>query len=379
MNRPLLVFGTRPEAIKLAPVVRAFERAGVDPRICVTGQHRQMLDQVLSLLQLKPHHDLDVMRPGQDLFQVTTGVLNGLKPVLESERPDVVIVQGDTTTALAASLAAFYLRIPIAHVEAGLRTWDKFSPFPEEMNRRLAADLADYHFAPTERARANLVGEGRDPARIWVTGNTAIDALHYMHTRVNDMPAPPGVDAALADRLGAWSREPERIVLVTGHRRESFGAGFANIAEALRDVSERNPNVRIIYPLHLNPNVREPILRTLSDSARVHLIDPLPYGAFVWLMARCHLVLTDSGGIQEEAPALGKPVLVMRETTERPEAVEAGTSRLAGTTREGIREHVETLLHDRITYERMARAVNPFGDGNAASRIVKILMDEVIQ
>lgn len=375
--KPLLVFGTRPEAIKLAPVVREFARVGVEPRLCVTGQHREMLDQVLVLFDLKPHHDLNLMRAGQDLNQVTASVVVGLKPILEAEEPDVVIVQGDTTTVLAASLAAFYAKIPVAHVEAGLRTNHKLSPFPEEMNRRLASQIADFHFAPTERARANLLAEGRDPMRTWVTGNTAIDALHHCRARVQGLREPPGVPREVASRLAEWCDGRERIILVTGHRRESFGAGFAGIAAALADVAERNPDARIVYPVHLNPNVRGPITARLAGTPRTHLLDPLPYDAFVWLMERSHVVLTDSGGIQEEAPALGKPVVVMRDTTERPEAVEAGTSVLAGTSREGIAATVERLLRDPAEYDRMARAVNPFGDGRAAERIVTVLRKEV--
>lgn len=361
----LSVFGTRPEAIKMAPVVmRLAGTPGIASRVCVTAQQRQMLDQVLEAFGIAPDHDLGLMRQGQSLTDILTGVLRGLEPVLEAESPDLVLVHGDTSTTLGASLAAYYRRIPVGHVEAGLRTGNIYAPWPEEVNRRLTAGIAAHHFAPTEKARQNLLREGVDDARIVVTGNTVIDALLAMVARLD-------ADAALRARLDAqfaFLDPSKRLVLVTGHRRESFGEGFENICRALADIAARG-DVEVAYPVHLNPNVQEPVRRVLGAAPRVHLLDPLDYVPFIHLMRRAHIVLTDSGGIQEEAPSLGKPVLVMRETTERPEAVEAGTVRLVGTDRERIVAEASRLLDSPEAYETMSRAHNPYGDGRAAERI----------
>jgi len=361
----LSVFGTRPEAIKMAPVVmRLAGTPGIASRVCVTAQQRQMLDQVLEAFGIAPDHDLGLMRQGQSLTDILTGVLRGLEPVLEAESPDLVLVHGDTSTTLGASLAAYYRRIPVGHVEAGLRTGNIYAPWPEEVNRRLTGGIATHHFAPTEKARQNLLREGVDDARIVVTGNTVIDALLAMVARLD-------ADAALRARLDAqfaFLDPSKRLVLVTGHRRESFGEGFENICRALADIAARG-DVEVVYPVHLNPNVQEPVRRVLGAAPRVHLLDPLDYVPFIHLMRKAHIVLTDSGGIQEEAPSLGKPVLVMRETTERPEAVEAGTVRLVGTDRERIVAEASRLLDSPEAYETMSRAHNPYGDGRAAERI----------
>jgi UDP-N-acetylglucosamine 2-epimerase (non-hydrolysing) len=365
MIKVLTVFGTRPEAIKLVPVIKRLERDGRFTSVtCVTSQHREMLDQVLQVFEVVPAYDLAVMTPGQSLADVTARVVQKVGEVVAAERPDVVLVQGDTTTTFAGSLAAFYHKVPVGHVEAGLRTSDKYQPFPEEINRRLTTVLADFHYAPTARSRQNLLAEGIDERRILVTGNTGIDALLMALDRVrqggrSDDPVAPGVP------------EPDgkRLILVTAHRRESFGAAFEAICEALRQIAERNADVTIVYPVHLNPQVRRPVFERLAGCPRVHLIEPLSYLAFVRMMDRAHLILTDSGGIQEEAPALGKPVLVMRNTTERPEAVDAGSARLVGTGTETIVSAVQHLLDDSGTYEQMSRARNPFGDGRASERI----------
>lgn len=363
----LLVFGTRPEAIKMAPVYR---QLAADPRfraeVCVTAQHREMLDQVLSLFEITPEYDLDLMRPGQDLSSITGRVLDGLKGVLRSASPDYVLVHGDTTTTMAASLAAYYEQIPVGHVEAGLRTGNIYSPWPEEMNRRLTGSIASLHFAPTAASRENLLREGVDPETITVTGNTVIDALLSMVDRVR-----AGGEAEYAHRYPGVDLS-RRIVLVTGHRRENFGGGFERICEALAEIS-RTPNVEVVYPVHLNPNVQEPVHRILGDLPNVHLIEPLEYLPFLFLMDRAHLIVTDSGGIQEEAPSLGKPVLVMRDTTERPEAVEAGTVRLVGTDARTIVDAAVRLLEDDDEYRAMSFAHNPYGDGQASARIADAL------
>ena len=367
----LSVFGTRPEAIKMAPVIKELEKypQSFESVVCVTAQHRQMLDQVLELFDIRPSYDLDIMKPGQDLFDVTCHVLQGLKPVLDAEKPDIVLVHGDTTTTMAASLAAFYSRIRVGHVEAGLRTGNKLAPFPEEVNRRVAGVLADLHFAPTEWAKGNLLAEGVAERLVTVTGNTVIDALVAVADRVHH-------DAALRSRFEAqfsFLDPARRLILVTGHRRENFGDGFEQICHALADIADAAPDVEILYPVHLNPNVQEPVRRILGDSRRIHLIEPLDYLPFVYLMEGCYLIVTDSGGVQEEAPSLGKPVLVMRDTTERPEAVEAGTVKLVGANREKIVSEALLLLNDGAAYEAMRRAHNPYGDGRAASRIVAVL------
>jgi UDP-N-acetylglucosamine 2-epimerase (non-hydrolysing) len=366
----LSVFGTRPEAIKMAPVVRQLAgTAGLRSRICVTGQHREMLDQVMGLFGLVADHDLALMRPGQDLFDVTAGALLGLRPVLRAERPDLVLVQGDTTTCMAAALAAFYERIPVGHVEAGLRTWDLAAPFPEEANRTLVSRLAALHFAPTEGSRANLLREGIAAETVHVTGNTVIDALLQVRGL---LPAEPESrwQASLGPELYRdLVQLPGPVVLITGHRRESFGAGFTELCSAIAGLARAHPDWRFVYPVHLNPNVRRPVFEILGGLANIALIEPLDYLPFVWLMDRADVILTDSGGIQEEAPSLGKPVLVMRDVTERPEAVGAGTVRLVGTSRARITAELERLLGDRSAYEAMARAHNPYGDGRAAERI----------
>ncbi len=366
----LTVFGTRPEAIKMAPVVRALAKAeDIDARVCVTAQHRQMLDQVLELFEIVPDYDLDLMKPGQDLTDVTANVLGGLRPVLAETQPDLVLVHGDTSTTLAASLAAYYQRIPVGHVEAGLRTGNILSPWPEEVNRKVAGTIARLHFAPTDRSAANLVAENVPGGHVHVTGNTVIDALQEVVARIES-------DAELnADLSGRFNLDPERrLILVTGHRRESFGGGFERICAALAQLAQRD-DVEIIYPVHLNPNVKEPVERLLSGLSNVRLIEPQDYLPFVYLMNRASLILTDSGGIQEEAPSLGKPVLVMRDTTERPEAIDAGTVRLVGTDTALIVDCVSRLLDDRKAYEEMSFAHNPYGDGHAAQRILTTIRE----
>jgi UDP-N-acetylglucosamine 2-epimerase (non-hydrolysing) len=371
--KTLTVFGTRPEAIKLAPVLQELRKfPEIESRVCVTAQHREMLDQVLRIFEITPDYDLNLMRPNQSLSQITADALLSLESVIQRERPDVVITQGDTTTAFVASLAAFYAQIKIARVEAGLRTGNKYSPFPEEINRLLADHLADLHFAPTARARENLLREGIPAETIFVTGNTVIDALQRIWARVKDRKLPEGFPVP-AEILSQIERKERKLLLVTGHRRESFGPEFENICLGLKKIAQRYSDVVLIYPVHLNPNVRAPVQKILKDQERVFLIEPLDYEQFVWLMGRAYLILTDSGGIQEEAPALGVPVLVMRKVTERPEAIEAGTAKLVGTDAENIFREAARLLEDRDAYEQMARAVNPFGDGRAAERIVKIL------
>jgi len=369
----LAVYGTRPEAIKMAPVVNAL-RARPDRFscvVCVTAQHREMLDQVLDLFSIVPDHDLNLMRPGQGLHDVTTAVLRKLPAVLEMERPGLVLVHGDTTTTMAATLAAYYARIPIGHVEAGLRTGNKYAPFPEEINRRVTGAIADLHFAPTKASRENLLREGVPERAIVVTGNTVIDALLSVADRLR-------CDTALTSRMEAefpFLDPSRKLVLVTGHRRENFGEGFENICRALTEIASLRPDAEILYPVHLNPNVQESVRRILGKGrhGNVHLIRPVNYLPFVYLMSRCHLIVTDSGGIQEEAPSLGKPVLVMREATERPEAVAAGTARLVGTDREKIVAETLRLLDDPDAYRSMSTANNPYGDGKAAGRIADFL------
>lgn len=373
-TKVLSVFGTRPEAIKMAPVVKALEAAvDIDSRVCVTAQHREMLDQVLQLFRIRPDHDLDVMAPGQDLFDVTSKVIMGMREVLRDEKPDVVLVHGDTTTCFAAGLAAFYEGVTLGHVEAGLRTGDLSSPFPEEMNRRLVTQFTKHHFAPTDRARRNLLSEGIDAADVRVTGNTVIDALHMIRERVEGCDATTYVDVLGAELCMRLDSGRGKVVLVTGHRRESFGQGFEDLCRALRTAAQRHPAWNFVYPVHMNPNVRRPVYEQLADLSNVHLIEPLDYEPFVWSMLRSDLILTDSGGIQEEAPSLNKPVLVTREVTERPEAVAAGTVRLVGTDPERILNGIESILLDPATYAAMAGAANPYGDGRAAERIVGAL------
>ncbi|MGE4546030.1 MAG: non-hydrolyzing UDP-N-acetylglucosamine 2-epimerase [Pedobacter sp.] len=371
MKKILTVFGTRPEAIKMAPVVKELQRHPhqFETKVCVTAQHRQMLDQVLDLFEIHPDYDLDIMKPGQSLTDVTCNVLKRLAPVLEDFQPDVLLVHGDTTTTMAASLAAFYQKIDVGHVEAGLRTGNIYSPWPEEMNRRLAGAVTRYHFPPTECSRENLLREGVAPEAIYVTGNTVIDALLDVVEKVRNDSA---LQNNMATRFGFLDKD-KRLVLVTGHRRENFGDGFENICQALKVIANSNPDVEIVYPVHLNPHVQEPVHRLLSDCPSVHLIEPQGYLPFVYLMDRSYLIITDSGGVQEEAPALGKPVLVMRETTERPEAVDAGTVKLVGTDAARIVAEAEKLLSNEAAYQVMSRAHNPYGDGQAAEKIVTAL------
>jgi UDP-N-acetylglucosamine 2-epimerase (non-hydrolysing) len=369
----MLVFGTRPEAIKMAPLVKGLQAClDLDTVVCVTAQHREMLDQVLHLFDIVPEHDLNIMKPGQDLFDITGGILNGLKGVFQQEQPDLVLVHGDTTTTLATSLAAYYSRIAVGHVEAGLRTGNKHAPFPEEMNRKLTGSLADIHFAPTPASQANLLREGVSADTIHVTGNTVIDALLAVVDKLRNDQL---LQAEFAQRF-SFLDPKRRLVLVTGHRRENFGEGFQNICNALADIAAEHADVQVLYPVHLNPNVRQPVNDILAARrlANVHLIDPVDYLPFVYLMDRAHIIVTDSGGIQEEAPSLGKPVLVMRDTTERPEAVDAGTVKLVGTSREKIVSEARRLLTDDQAYTLMSRAHNPYGDGKAVERIVQHIL-----
>ncbi|MDE9445408.1 UDP-N-acetylglucosamine 2-epimerase (non-hydrolyzing) [Xenorhabdus bovienii] len=366
----LTVFGTRPEAIKMAPLVHALAKdAAFDAKVCVTAQHREMLDQVLHLFEITPDFDLNIMKKGQDLTDITCRILEGMKPVLEEFKPDVVLVHGDTATTMATSLAAFYQRIPVGHIEAGLRTGDLYSPWPEEANRKIAGHLAMYHFAPTENSQNNLLKESIAGSSIFVTGNTVIDALLWVRDRIVSDDALSGQLA----KLYPFIDPNKKMILVTGHRRESFGGGFERICEALAQVARAHPEVQVVYPVHLNPNVSEPVKRILHGIDNVILINPQDYLPFVYLMNHAYMILTDSGGIQEEAPSLGKPVLVMRDTTERPEAVDAGTVRLVGTKTQTIVEEVTRLLTDDIAYQQMSRAHNPYGDGQACQRILEAL------
>ncbi|MBW4933790.1 non-hydrolyzing UDP-N-acetylglucosamine 2-epimerase [Marinobacter sp. F4206] len=370
--KTLCVFGTRPEAIKMAPLVKALASdSRFESRVCVTGQHREMLDQVLDLFSIEPDYDLNIMKPGQDLTDVTCSILGGLREVLATEKPDIVLVHGDTATTFATSLAAYYQQIPVGHVEAGLRTGNLYSPWPEEANRKLTGALTELHFAPTDTSRSNLFREGVRDCSIVVTGNTVIDALFDVVAKIDS-------EKGLRNKLSAqfpFLRPDARMILITGHRRESFGGGFERICEAIARVAKENPDVDLLYPVHLNPNVREPVHRLLGTLENVHLIEPKDYLPFVYLMNRAHIILTDSGGIQEEAPSLGKPVLVMRDTTERPEAVEAGTVKLVGTDVEVIVAEIQGLLNDSNAYELMSFSHNPYGDGKACSRILESLYE----
>lgn len=382
MKKIMLVFGTRPEAIKMAPLVKEFQKypESFQTLVCVTGQHREMLDQVLRIFDIVTDFDLDIMKHGQDLYDVTSRVLLGMRDVLTAARPDVVLVHGDTTTSTAAALAAFYQQIPVGHVEAGLRTHNVFSPWPEEMNRQITTRIASYHFAPTPLSRKNLLQEGIADELITVTGNTVIDALRWV---VDKIRKDFSLNLELAGQLKAIGYDvkrlasPRRLVLITGHRRENFGEGFLNICQAIKDLTVRYPEVDFVFPMHPNPNVRQPIREVfgekLSDQGNIFFIEPLEYLSFVYLMEKASIVLTDSGGIQEEAPGLGKPVLVMRNTTERPEALEAGTVKLVGTSRDTIVNELSRLLDDPASYELMSQALNPYGDGKACGRIVERL------
>lgn len=379
MKKVMLVFGTRPEAIKMAPLVKEFQKYPKDFEtvVCVTGQHREMLDQVLRIFDIKPDYDLDIMRQGQDLYDVTAKVLLGMREILKEAGPDMVLVHGDTTTSTAAALASFYQKIPVGHVEAGLRTHNIYSPWPEEMNRQITGRIASYHFAPTSLSRQNLLDEGVQENRIHVTGNTVIDALHWVVEKIKD---DKELDCKLENQLreaGYNVGRDRRLVLITGHRRENFGEGFINICNAIKTLSVRYPEVDFVYPMHLNPNVRKPIHEVFGDDLsnldNTFFIEPLEYLNFVYLMERSYIVLTDSGGIQEEAPGLGKPVLVMRNTTERPEALEAGTVKLVGTDYDKIIAEVSVLLDNPPAYDIISKAVNPYGDGKACERIIKFL------
>ncbi|MFV8270501.1 non-hydrolyzing UDP-N-acetylglucosamine 2-epimerase [Flavobacterium sp. GT2N3] len=369
MKKILIIFGTRPEAIKMAPLVKEFLKHPdkFDTKVCVTAQHREMLDQVLDFFEIKPDYDLNLMKPGQNLFTLTADVIVSMKPVFEDFKPDYVFVHGDTTTSTAAALSSFYAGIKVCHVEAGLRTNNKLSPFPEEMNRQLTGRLADLHFAPTEQAKINLLLEGISPKSIFVTGNTVIDALLYAKDKVEE------VDDDQIESLKTIIDKSKDLVLVTGHRRENFGDGFINICKALNQLALQE-NVQIIYPVHLNPNVQKPVNEILEKTKDVHLINPLAYPAFVWLMKQSKIIITDSGGVQEEAPSLGKPVLVMRDTTERPEAIEAGTVILVGTDTSEIVNQATSLLNNNHLYEKMSKSHNPYGDGLASGIIIDCLL-----
>lgn len=383
MKKVMLVFGTRPEAIKMAPLVKEFQKQPkrVETVVCVTGQHREMLDQVLKIFDIKPDYDLNIMKQGQDLYDVTARVLTGMRDVLKEVKPDVVLVHGDTTTSTAAALAAFYQQIPVGHVEAGLRTHNIYSPWPEEMNRLLTGRLATYHFSPTPLSRNNLIKESVDDRNIIVTGNTVIDALYWVVDKIKNNKE---LDNELEDILSKAGYDVNRLnngkklVLITGHRRENFGDGFINMCTAIKDLTVKYPDLDFVYPMHLNPNVRKPIHEVfgenLSGLKNMFFIEPLEYLSFVYLMEKSSIVLTDSGGIQEEAPGLGKPVLVMRDTTERPEALDAGTVKLVGTDYNKIVNEVLSLIDDKAAYEKMSKAVNPYGDGLACGRIVNALL-----
>ena len=374
MKKILLVFGTRPEAIKMAPLVKALQKdtEHFETRVCVTAQHRQMLDQVLEVFGITPEYDLNIMAPNQDLYDITAKVLLGLREVLKDFRPDTVLVHGDTTTSMAASLAAFYMQIPVGHVEAGLRTYNMLSPWPEEMNRQVTDRICTYYFAPTEQSKVNLLQENIDAKKIFITGNTVIDALLMA---VDIISTTAGVKEKMARELQekGYTVGDREYILVTGHRRENFGDGFLHICKAIKELAALHPEMDIVYPVHLNPNVQKPVYELLSGLSNVYLISPLDYLPFIYAMQHSTLLLTDSGGVQEEAPSLGKPVLVMRDTTERPEAVEAGTVKLVGTDAEAIVSNVTALLQDKEMYKRMSETHNPYGDGQACERIIAAL------
>lgn len=368
MKKNLIIFGTRPEAIKMAPLVKEFQRKdGFITKVCVTAQHREMLDQVLDFFEIVPDFDLNLMKPNQNLYSLTSDIILGLKPILENYKPDFVYVHGDTTTTLAASIASFYAGSKVCHVEAGLRTQNKLSPFPEEINRQITGRIADYHFAPTVQSKVNLLMENISEENILVTGNTVIDALFYSSVRVNE------IDNSEIESLKLIVDKTKKLILVTGHRRENHGQGFINICEALKEIAITNNEVQIIYPVHLNPNVKEPVHNILGGINSINLINPLAYPAFVWLMNQSHLIITDSGGVQEEAPSLGKPVLVLRDNTERPEAVEAGTVILVGTNKKNIVKECEELLKNDAKYQKMTSLHNPYGDGSAVNKIISFV------
>ncbi|MFW3405400.1 non-hydrolyzing UDP-N-acetylglucosamine 2-epimerase [Aliarcobacter butzleri] len=377
-KKVLLVFGTRPEAIKMAPLVKEFQKHSsfFETKVCVTAQHREMLDQVLEMFEIKPDFDLNIMKSEQDLYDITSKVLLGLRNVFNEFKPDIVLVHGDTTTTSSASLAAFYSKIKVAHVEAGLRTHNIYSPFPEEANRQITGVLANYHFAPTTTSRDNLLKEGKNPNDIIVTGNTVIDALFLALDKIdNNKELKLKIKRDINSKFNnsQFLILNSQFILVTGHRRENFGDGFVNICEALKEIATKNPNINIVYPVHLNPNVQKPVSEILANTSNVYLIDPLQYENFLYIMSKSYFIITDSGGVQEEAPSLGKPVLVMRDTTERPEAVDAGTVKLVGTNKELIVSEAQKLLEDINEYEKMSKAHNPYGDGKASKRIVDFI------
>ncbi|WP_299883663.1 non-hydrolyzing UDP-N-acetylglucosamine 2-epimerase [uncultured Lacinutrix sp.] len=371
MKKNLVIFGTRPEAIKMAPLVKEFlkNKNEFETKVCITAQHREMLDQVLSFFEIKPDYDLDLMKPNQNLYSLTADIITNLKPILEEFKPDYVYVHGDTTTTMAASIASFYSGAKVCHVEAGLRTFNKRSPFPEEVNRSIAGSISDYHFAPTTTSKQNLLNENISESNILVTGNTVIDALDFSSDKVTSSQYSDNE----VDELKNIVNNTKKLILVTGHRRENHGQGFINICSALKEIAEKNSDIQIIYPVHLNPNVQKPVYELLAGIENVKLINPLSYPAFVWLMNKSHLIITDSGGVQEEAPSLGKPVLVMRDTTERPEAVEAGTVFLVGTDTNKIVNETNNLLNNEAAYLKMSKLHNPYGDGTACSKIVNFI------
>ncbi|MDO6720381.1 UDP-N-acetylglucosamine 2-epimerase (non-hydrolyzing) [Psychrosphaera sp. 1_MG-2023] len=374
MKKVLTVFGTRPEAIKMAPLVHKLAESNlIESRVCVTAQHREMLDQVLQLFEITPDYDLNIMKPGQDLYDVTTKILTDIKAVIADFKPDIVLVHGDTSTTFSAALAAFYQQVKVGHVEAGLRTGNIYSPWPEEANRKLTGAITQFHFAPTASSESNLLKENTLASNIYVTGNTVIDALLWVKQKLDNNDA---LRSAFTEKF-SFINPDKKLVLVTGHRRESFGDGFERICSALASIAKQRPDVQIVYPMHMNPNVREPVNRLLSDLDNVFLIEPQDYLPFVYLMNQSYLIITDSGGVQEEAPSIGKPVLVMRDTTERPEAVDAGTVILVGTDEQRIVEQTITLLDDEVKYNTMSQAHNPYGDGQACQRIVQTLVEEL--
>ena len=377
MKKILLVFGTRPEAIKMAPLVKEFQKDTInfETKVCVTAQHREMLDQVLDLFDIIPDYDLNLMKPGQDLYDITSNVLLGMKDVLNDFKPDVVLVHGDTTTTSATSLSAFYQQIKIGHIEAGLRTGDLSSPFPEEANRQITGVLANYHFAPTSTSQDNLLKENKNTDSVVITGNTVIDALFLALDKIKNNTY---LEAEIKEKIFNLNydvRDDKKIILVTGHRRENHGQGFINICEALKTIALHNKDIDIVYPVHLNPNVKKPVYEILSDIPNIYLIEPLQYEQFIYIMDKSYFIITDSGGVQEEAPSLGKPVLVMRDTTERPEALKAGTVKLVGTNTQKILEEAQKLIDDKIEYEKMSKSHNPYGDGKSCKRIVRFLKD----
>ena len=379
MKKILLVFGTRPEAIKMAPLIKELQKNNeyFETKICVTAQHREMLDQVLELFEIIPDYDLNLMKPGQDLYDITSNVLLGMKNILEDFKPDIVLVHGDTTTTSATALSAFYQKIKVGHVEAGLRTRDIYSPWPEEANRQITGILANYHFAPTKTSKENLLKENKDANSIVVTGNTVIDALFLALEKIKtnkdlEKKIKKKIDSLINN--SKFKIQNSKFILVTGHRRENFGQGFINICEALKEIATKNPNFDIIYPVHLNPNVQKPVKELLSDIENIHLIEPLQYEEFIYLMDKSYFIITDSGGVQEEAPSLGKPVLVMRDTTERPEALKAGTVKLVGTDRDKIIKEANILIHNKEQYDKMSNSHNPYGDGKACQKIKNFLV-----